>query len=423
VCDSEARLRKHRKRLLFICENLQELEALIPIADEIQKLSRGHILCEFTSQDAFYHQGVDDALQEAGVVVRSLPYPVCLPKPFAFNSWGQRLRALLATNRHIGPVMRHYDGLVCGVDSAPARMLIASAHRLGKPTFQVIVSLYLDNDTKRSLKDHCLSSIKHLLKVGLARLTGTDFLALPTRVAGSGCDRIFVMGERVRRALVQNGVPESRVLAYGVPRFARLFELGEASNFPHHLLGNINILYVPGAFASHGMSKQHRLQQQQLRDIVEYLLQDSSGRYRLTVKLHPREREKDYSWLGKYEKLVRTIPPNANIYKAILNSYVVVTICSTVSYEAVLLNRPVIIGRFPNPKALTFKPLVDDFQVADSVQELIRFVSALSLNKGVFTKVVKTELQSVQEVIAPRTPESATLIARQICADMGVVRV
>jgi len=64
----------------LVGENVQEVETLIPIADEIQKLSFGRVQCEFASQDAFYCQGVDDVLRKAEVTVCSLPYPVRLSK-------------------------------------------------------------------------------------------------------------------------------------------------------------------------------------------------------------------------------------------------------------------------------------------------------------------------------------------------------
>lgn len=408
---------KKRKRLLFTCENRQEVEALVPIANEIEKLSNGQVQCEFISQDAFYCQKVDDALQELHVKIVSFYSPIRLSKPFVFNPLSTKLKVLLITNRRIAPLMEHYDGLVCGVDSALARMLITSAHRLGKPTFQVIVSLLVK---KRKKEKTLKSRIKHILKLWLARLTGMNFLALPTGVAKSGCDRIFVMGERVRRVLVQNGVSEERILVYGVPRFERLYRLATPSSSCCISDESVNILYIPGAFAAHGETKQHRLQQCQLKKIVEYILRNYPNRYRLIVKIHPRERKEYYTWMREYEKIVQILERNTDVYQAILDSHMVVTICSTVSYEAVLLNRPVIIARFPDPEVLSYEPLVSDFRTVDSVQELMKTIASVCSDPVLYNKLLKKESKFVYDVIDPKTPKSASLIAQQICADIGV---
>jgi len=413
--------RSVRKHLLFICENRQEVSSLIPIANEIRELSCGLIQCSFASQDALYCQGVNEALQEAGMEVCLLPYPVRLSKPFAFNRMIQRFRVwvLLATNRQIAQVMQYYDGLVCGVDSTPARMLIAEARRLGKPSFQVIVSLYFGPD-HLPLIDRYLKRAKYLLRSGLGLLLKTDFLALPNRIAGSGCDRIFVMGKRVKEALVRDGVPEKSVLVCGVPRFQRLFALSKARKILHQPRKTIDILYISGSYVSHGMSTQHKLQQRQIQEIIEYLSRSGLGRYRLIVKIHPRESKEYYTWLTKYPGLVRVVQGNTDPYKAILNSHVVVTICSTLSYEAILLNRPVIIAVFPSPELLSYRYLVNDFPVADSIQALMEYIAKISDDMSFYTSVVEDTLQRVWDVIDPKTPESASLIARQICTDMEI---
>lgn len=412
-----------RKRLLFTCENRQEVGALVPIAKETEKLSNGQIQCEFLSQEAFYCQGVDDALRELRVRIAPFSYPIRLSRPFAFNSLSTKLKLLLVTNRWIAPIMKYYDGLVCGVDSAPARMLITSAHRLGKPTFQVIISLLLSEE-ERQIKSSLKGRIRYRLKRWFGQLTGMDFLTLPTGPAKSGCDRIFVMGERVKEALVRNGVPEERILVYGVPRFAQLFELQKCCDSNYHSTEHINILYLTGAFLSHGMDKQHYLEQRQLQEIVnivKHLSDTHSGNYRLIVKIHPRAREEHFAWLARHGQFVQVLPSNADLYKAILKSFIVLTICSTASYEAVLLNRPVIITRFPNPEALGYNSLADDFHVVDSTQDLMDIIINLSNDHNLYTKLLADESKSVDFVIDPKTPRSAFLIAQRICTDMGVV--
>jgi len=202
-----------------------------------------------------------------------------------------------------------------------------------------------------------------------------------------------------------------------VPRFAPLFELGESSKFPQQH-GNINILYIPGAFASHGLNTHHHLQQRQIREIVEYISQDESGRYLFIVKMHPREREEDYTWMRKYDSFVRIVPSSTNLYETILSSHVVVTILSTVAYEAVLLKKPVIVARFPEPNLLSQKYIVDDFQVVDSVQKLMESILKIIDNRELYTDLVENECQSVYKVIDRKTPESASLIAQQICVDV-----
>jgi len=404
------------KYLLFICENVQEISALAPIAREIEKCSRGLIQTEFASEDAFYCQGVDDALLREGVKIVSLPYPTHLSKPFHLNSSFKKWKTLFSTNRKIAPVMQHYDGLVCGVDSGPAKMLIASAHKLGKPTFQIVISLYLGEEAeRRALKDFLLSKSKYLLKAAAGKLFGADFLVLPNSLASSGCDRIFVMGKRIKEALMRKGIPEGKILNYGIPRFAPLFRLRGESKLSFLRGESFNILYITASCISHGKITQHHLQQNQLHQIVQYFSRDRTKRYKITVKIHPRERKEYYDWLKNYKDTVEVLDGKADLYKAILNSHLVITIFSTVSYEAVLLKRPVILAKFPPSNMLTYEPLDRDFQLAQSLEELVGFIENCNQNTNELVRIIEKEKSNIFEVINPRTPESASLIAKQIC--------
>ena len=259
----------NQRRVLFVCENPLEVDALVPVAAALEELTSGNVKAEFASQDLIYFLGVDDELEKAGVEVRTLPLPRTLNRSLNLQPRWKKMWVLLRTGQALKGVMAEYDAVVCGVDNGPARVLISEAKRRGLPSFQVVVSLWLGLEQRLTGLG---SRLKRIARWPLSLLPGASFLRMPARVAGADCEAVFVIGEESRQHLIREGVCADRVHATGVPRFAPLFprrrDRAEPASGQEH---PTRILYIMGSFAWHGLPEHAELQQRQIREIGERL--------------------------------------------------------------------------------------------------------------------------------------------------------
>lgn len=403
-------------RILFVCENPLEVASLVPVAEKLTGLGEGGVICEFASHDAFYNQGVDRLFTELGVNQYRLPYPVKVKQPFYTIPTWKKLYILLKTNLNLAPIMEEFDAVVCGIDSGPARILIAAAHTLGKPTFQVLVSLYFGHN-----KTHlptATARIKQLTRQFVATVFRAEFLAMPNRPGGSGCTRVFVMGERIRQAFIRDGYPEDRVLAYGVPRYITLFQLANEAQDVSIAQKPFKLLYLPGAFAWHGLHDHHRAQEDQLRMIADWLRRSGQGRYALTVKVHPRQQSSEYDWLSEYQEWVSVLPAETNLYPVIVDCHAVIGIWSNALYEAVQLGKAVIVTTFPRPALLTMPDVTEGLGSADSMSDFAEVVSTLFENQESYDVTIAHQQRMTADIFSPTTPDSARLIAESIFNDL-----
>ncbi|NLC55717.1 MAG: hypothetical protein GX774_02625 [Armatimonadetes bacterium] len=400
-------------RLLYICENRHEVASLVPVARAVAALSGGHVGFEFGSLDPYYFQGVDQALEAAGVPHFAIPTAWPLGKPLTALSQAQALRVLLRSQKVVVPIARRYDGIVCGVDPFVVRMLLFEAQRLGRPTFQVFNAHLFELLTthRRSLGQ----AVRARLRAFLCRALGAEFLRAPGTVCQSGCRRVFVMGQLTGRALEAAGVANVRVT--GVPRFSHLFAPGDEPERPPRWQGKFALLYLPGACAWHGYLAEHHRQQQQLRQIADMVARASD--YHLVVKNHPREDPDYYAWLSPLD-YATFLPATVDLNTVIRQCDVTLSTHSTAIGESVVLKRPSIAVDFP--AAAHRNPWRDlgQFPVMESIEQLRQVLDTISRNRGEYDALLAREEVAVQDLFAPGTPHAAEAIAREILQVMGV---
>ncbi|MCS4193419.1 hypothetical protein GGP50_001640 [Salinibacter ruber] len=391
--------------VLSICENPIEIESIVPVADKIENLSAGRIAVDVATQDALHGLGADKKLESMGREKTRLPYPARLSTPFLGLPWWKKAQILFSTDRTFRSVVQEYNAFICGTDSVAARILISAAQEVGKPTFQVFVSMNYGNTDQKTV----IRKLKDVARYTLGHLTGRRFLKLPNRDGGTRCDRLFVMGRRNEDVFCDEGMPRSRIRSYGIPRFAPLFEEGQNRSKRRN-----RILYITGPFAWHDWPEAHRVQQQQVRSIADSLAdQPTENGPEFVVRLHPRESGEYYDWLEEYEQ-VEVESANADLYDSIHKSLVVATICSTVAYEASLLGRVVLLTRFPRTLEDFGPPgMRSDFLEVSSAAELLEETDTLR-DDSRYENVLGEQKENTEEVIDPRTPNSDKLIAEEI---------
>lgn len=392
--------------ILAVCENSVEVQSIAPVARELERKGN-NVNVEFASQDALLCQGVDEAIRECGRKKKDLPYPVSLSKSLLTLTAWRKLKILLQTDYHFRGVMREYDGLLCGIDAVAARILIADARRYGVPAFQILPSLKVANSTCTSVT----RTLKDIVRRFVGYVTGAEFLTYPNTTGGSYCDRLFVVGEQTKEALIEKGIPGDRIYAYGIPRFTPLFDRGTSSG---HRPDECRILYLSGSFEWHGDRRSHRAQQRQLCRIVEALRKRKAHeRPELLVKVHPRSNSKNYDWL-RDEDVGSIIPPEVDLYQCIRDCTVAASICSTAMYEAVLLGRISILTAFEGGENISDKNMREDILCARSAQELVQRADVLHSENHTYERELAEERDKTEGAIDPDTPQSPKLIANNV---------
>lgn len=399
---------KANRRILAVVENPLEVETLGPVAESLAQKSAGSVQMEFIAQDPLLNQGAEEAVRRRGLEVADIRVPVDLPASlFELDKLKQAV-VLRRVSRALRPCVNQYCAVVCGIDSVMARMLVDAANQKGKPTYQVLPSLYLGENASEWRR-----AFKFVFRYVAGSLLSVPFLKLHQGKSRSGFNRIFVMGERTRESLVEEGVPAKRIEASGVPRFTGLFNTGEAdpmTDVPRS--EEPRLLFVLGAYRWHGMAEEGRLQEQQLSELVE----EATGRNRphtILVRLHPRGEEPP-KWLADYSRVRFLDPARTDIIDNILQADVVVSHRSTALYEAVLAGRPVVRLEFPDHNRHR-KPMMEDNLVSvEDTSALLEAVERICESERSYAQVLEQELRSARKVIDPQTPNSAEHIADTI---------
>ena len=396
-------------KALFICENPHEAESLIPVA-KAMALTGLKVEYEFASLDSFLFQGTDKVLKAAKVPYFSIPISRALKKPITECSPFHKLYIPFASHNLIKKIVDRFDAVVCGVDLDITRILLFEAQKQGKPTFQIVNAFVVTVPGKGKSVARIM---KNFVKNALATVLNADFLR-PKGIGQSNCDRIFVMGRIVKQVLASMGVDESRIIVSGVPRYGHLFN----RRTERHSYGGFIIFYATGAHIWHGDLATHLQQQTQLRQIVD-MLEEMGQDYKLVLKIHPREDREDYEWLC-HRKQVEIFDKDADIYSAIEESDMVLSIGSTILFEAVVMNRPSAVLLFPK-KDWAFDLFIPgkELCVVETIEELRQLITEISLDNVKYRMLVEKELAIIGDYIYSETLGSAENIAREICNVMA----
>jgi hypothetical protein len=398
------------RHILFTCQNRQEVDALLPVADELEGRPASSIQCRFLSQDFMFQQGVTEELRSRGRDPIGGEDLQNLETRYDDLSPVRKVQVIEQATRSLSGVMEDFDALVSGIDGLPVRYLVQQAGRQEKPWFQLLPSLFLE-DGYPGTEPLSLQGVgKRLLAVH----PRFRFLSRPDQPCRSGDGRIYVMGERVRDSLQPSGVDGDRIRVTGIPRFAELFEVEEGDDEDSAEIWEppIDVLYIPGSWHGHGKHAIHEAQQAQLEALATFV--ESHDAYRLVIKEHPREARRFYDWLRGREPEVEFLPPGSDPREAIRRCQVVVTIGSTLAYEAALLDTPVIVPEFPGRVTEETHLHRRDFEPAASVDELSAILDWLRQDASVRTATVRDQREAVTRTISPRSPDASTMIATEI---------
>jgi len=385
---------------------------MLPVADVLRDSAHLDVEIDFLLQDEIYNQNISELLHAADESTLDFGLPFSLDQPYPSAPRHLKLLTLYHL-KHSKVSLDEYDALVCGIDGLPVRILSEGAERHGIPMFQLLVSLHDENaDEGRSFADRITLFVNKIAKKVLIHAFGYDFLSSPPHPGGSHSGLIFVSGERTKQVLASIGVNEQRIVVTGVPRFEPLYK-NTGCGRRRSLSDEQRILYLPSAFLIHGYEKLDQIQWHQIESIISWM-DNTPTPFELIIKPHPRESD------GKYKKLdqidgVSVIPPDRDLYTEIHKSDVIVTIATTAAYEATLLRRPVIIGRFPASESFGDFAISDDFITVHSIEELESVLNRLR-DVDIYNDTVERGITVAKEVIDPATPNSDEAIANRILA-------
>lgn len=403
-------------RVLVTCHNAQEVKNMVPIAESITQQS-AVASCDFLSQGPVYRQRATEELEARNVPVLEDVYPLSLSEPYSTASLPQKVRVILQNSSALQSLVTDYDAFLFGYDGVLVRAMAQAAIENEIPTVQVIQGfLHQRPDLEPGLKNRVVHDTKRVLRRQcLSRVPGLRYLKRDQSMGCSHDGPIFVAGTRTKATLTMRGVDPDRVSVTGVPRFAPLFERRDSDPRVGQT-DTTEVLYVCCGYSSHRLSQMAAVQETQITELAEAADHD----IHLTIKTHPRGRD-EWPGLDPTAAAVTVLGNDVDLYEEILDSDLVVTINSTVAYEAALLGRPVALSRFPESACewIADAPMADDFPVANNPAALLNLADQLR-SDGDFTRSWIADVrENAHAVVDEQTPTAAEAIAERILERMA----
>jgi hypothetical protein len=403
-------------KMLFICENPHEVDSLLPVAKLLKEMAGDGLEYEFASMDAYLFQGVDGLLAAAGVPCFSLPAPRPLARPLPQLGAIGAMKTILTAQKQLRRLADHYDAIFIGVDVWMARVIVNEARAQGKPTFQLVnswLALGLPRPAGRAAR------IKRQIRRVLGALLGPDSPLAATEIFKCGCDRVFVAGEKGRQVLADEGV--QNLVVSGMPRYADLKKAETTGLSRSHGQKPFTILYLPGAWAWHGLTVQHHRQQQQLQLLVEWLAAQPADTYRLLVKNHPREKSEYYDWLTEYP-FVQFLPMETPLPSLWPQSDAMICMFSQAIIESIWAGCPALLCTFPTPLEgvdSLEEAAALSLPFARTVPECAQLLEQLRCDPARAAALLASERDCLETLISSHTADSVRLIAEEV---LGVLR-
>lgn len=398
-------------KLLTICENAHEAQSMLQVAAKLSELSSGQVTCQFAVLDDFLFQNAGTVLKQAGIAYITLAPTKPLSRPLYEYGLVYGILILIANQTHLASFADGYDGVLCGVDAFVVRIILSEAQKQKKPTFQFYGTLHFDIPGLGVRRSPLHQLARNWFKQVLIWTLKADFLRASGNECQSGCDRVFVMGERIKRSLELQGV--KGVVASGNPRFSQLFEDIPVQQSPEWQ-GKFVVLYLPSSFVWHSDWHRHKQQQEQLHQIVDWMEGVPNRPYQLVIKNHPREKDEYYNWLNG-RRGVSFLSGPVDLYSVIRQSDVVLSMISLSIFEAMALKRPVIVTNFPVDATRPNQLLaLDQLAIVSSMEELGHKLESMRTDRTVYNGMVAKEEPLVNDFIAPHTPQAAEIIASEI---------
>lgn len=405
-------------KLLIVSESQHEVESLFPVAEQLKRISEGKVQFTFGSLDKFYFQNVSSLLAKFNAPYFDIIPRRTLKKPITKYKEILEIWSVWINQARIGRLLKDFDGVFCGFDGMLQRILITEAKAQKKPAFQIINALEFQQPPALNFQTQALLRVRKLIKLAMMHWLNCKFIRVPGDIGFGGCDLIFVMGQHVKDVLISKGLMGSRIIVSGLPRFSYIFsdefKKSKRQSVPNKK--SFDMLFLPGSFLWHHDIVGHEKQQLQLKELVK-LVKILGKNYRLFIKIHPREDEKFYDWISANDQ-IKILPKDYDLYEAIREASIVLTVMSTGMFEAIALQRIAVILEFPimkqSRKSILNPAAYEPILTVDTPKSLKNLVLEVSKNQNCYDDLLAKEIGILDYYIDPKTPYAAEEVAREI---------
>jgi hypothetical protein len=316
---------------------------MVPVASALRDAGYRTV---FLEAEEVYHQPIFKGVEGLEVIRTG----VKAPKPFYLSGAKERIRLALAFRRSVRSMLKGMDALIIGNDGSLQRLV--AGQLAGKPTFLLLDGIISDysfglgdilfRSEKKwpDLKDYIRrKSLSRLMPI--QRILPWNFL-LPSEIGSMRVERIYTVGEYVRRLLVKRGKPERTVKAFGLPRFSSLVELG-LKPVARENGSKLSLLLITQGYIWHNETEHDALQHLEIANLIGVLDELDSGPgagVRLEIRIHPRDDRRAYDrYLAKPFVSISEGP----LYDRIKACDAVLGFNSTVLVETLVLGKPVLV--------------------------------------------------------------------------------
>jgi hypothetical protein len=316
---------------MFVTSTEIQVDTFAPVFAELER--RG-ISATFLCLDAYYGWRSADAWQARGVSPRILPARREIPadsfyRRCALSVWRDVIAARSPVRRELE--RSQPSAVVLGNDKGLIeKLLVAETHRLGLPVVLVQDGFLSGEEEdppaeRRALLRFAAERVASRIVVA----AGYPYLASTTYGLGRA-DVVCATGEDSRRLFVRLGVPASKVVVTGQPRYDYI--LGKEP------VRGQNVIFCSTPFASAGLGNAAYERQMLLVSALGKALQATDRRFLL--KPHPREDARELDAGLSNARVAIADGPVAGILQ---HASVAIVGISSVLEEAVLMRVPVIV--------------------------------------------------------------------------------
>ena len=311
---------------LYIPQNINHLKNIV-----CQELTRDDIVIDLTGVMGESHE-----FDKAVVPCSWKRIEPVFPDPYYSLSRWKPICALISIKKELKSYLKDKKiNRVCIYNDGSIQR--SALNIIGK---DVVVEMHVDGllYSPVTLKDFLIKAVY----VILSRVYLGDFS--PSYV---GCskkvDVIYVISNQVKESLKNWGVKEEKIFIKELPRF-KDFIVGAKEFSENHVQqsdSRVRCTYFTSAFLWHGKRRLDEIQQKDIGDFIEFCRKES---FLAVIRVHPREEVHRYISNFSYEDVVIT-DASTPLYEDIILSDFLFTACSSVSIEAELLNKKVIVTR------------------------------------------------------------------------------
>lgn len=400
-------------KVLFFPQNATHLDNMIPVADILHK---NGIDVVFLNTENIYKQNL---LFETEHPVQTLDLK--LQQSFYKLGVVDRIKFIRTHRAVFLQYAKQFDFFIFGNDGALQRIIINYAKKNNKSTFIILDGMISDysyslmdivrndlNDLKKNLLLWIKVFIKNTLSNIAKRVPFNCYL--PSNAGCSEVDAVFVIGEHSKKALMKL-CSQTKTYTYGLPYMKRLFQSTDLKQKKESRPNeSTEVLFLSSAYKWHGLNHLHDIQHKDI-SLLCSIISKSKRTIILNIKLHPREDSTDYETYTQYSFV--NLITSGNLDKHLLQSDILFSHISTTIIEALMLKKKIysLMINFPYWK---YKNSFISNEAIEKVFSVTQLIDIIEENKKTDADVNFDVSDKIYDLIAPTTPESATMISTKI---------